>query len=87
MRPLTYFMPTCHDIYEEASAFLGDEMSWWRRAMFRMHLSMCDVCQEVVRQFDLVIRSAAEAVDSTVDELDADVRASLLDEFRASRVD
>lgn len=81
MGPLERLMPSCRDVYVEASQFLDGEMGWWRRLMFRLHLRMCSACAEVVRQFELVRGAAPLAVDGSNDDLRDDVRNALLDEF------
>ena len=44
-------MLSCKEIVEQASDYLEQEMSPWRRLQYRMHLFMCRHCRRFTSQF------------------------------------
>lgn len=41
-------MLNCRDVAHEASDYIDDNLSWWRRLMFRLHLFICHNCRVFV---------------------------------------
>lgn len=50
-------MLKCRDVAEQASAYIDHELSWRGRLGVRLHLMMCRLCREYVRQLSLVART------------------------------
>jgi predicted anti-sigma-YlaC factor YlaD len=49
------WMLTCEQVVSKTSAFVDRDMSWTERLRMRVHLAMCRVCREYVRQVALVV--------------------------------
>ncbi|HUE87946.1 MAG TPA: zf-HC2 domain-containing protein [Vicinamibacterales bacterium] len=47
-------MLKCRDVAERASEYIDHELSWRGYLAVRLHLLMCRVCREYVRQLSLV---------------------------------
>lgn len=41
-------MLNCRDVAHEASDYIDDNLSWWRRLLFRLHLFLCANCRRFV---------------------------------------
>jgi len=50
-------MLKCRDVAEQASEYIDRELSWRGYLAVRLHLLMCRVCREYVRQLALVTRA------------------------------
>lgn len=50
-------MLSCKDISQLASEHIDNEMPFFKRMQFRMHLMMCKNCRRFVEQFQLTIES------------------------------
>lgn len=50
-------MLNCREVAERASEYIDRELSWRGYLAIRMHLLMCRVCREYVRQLVLVTRA------------------------------
>lgn len=73
-------MLTCREVTEMASAYLDRELSWPKKAQFRLHLMMCRHCRQYVDQLAKTVTllqhpPAAPDVD-TEDRLAAIFRAA-----------
>lgn len=50
-------MLNCRDISEHASDFVDGALPFTVRLQMRLHLLMCGICREYVRQMTLVVRA------------------------------
>lgn len=48
-------MLNCQDVAERASAYLDGGLGRWERLQVRLHLALCRVCREYVRQIGLIV--------------------------------
>jgi hypothetical protein len=48
-------MLNCREVSERASDFVDSALPWRVRAQMRLHLLMCRLCREYVRQMALVV--------------------------------
>jgi len=75
-------MPNCREVTERASDFLDAGLPYGARLQMRLHLLMCGICREYVRQMTLVVRTLRRLPQN---EPSAEVRMGLLAMFRAER--
>lgn len=61
-KPLGGSVPTCKDIYRQASSFHDGEMTEAERRAFVEHLEACSPCRDFYRGFQVTIDRAREAV-------------------------
>jgi anti-sigma factor ChrR (cupin superfamily) len=50
-------MLNCREITERASDYVDGTLPWHARLQVRMHLVMCRLCREYIRQMELVVRT------------------------------
>jgi predicted anti-sigma-YlaC factor YlaD len=75
-------MLNCREVSERVSDFLDATLPWSVRLQMRLHLLMCRLCREYVRQMALVIGALRRLPRH---EPAAERRAELLAMFRAER--
>lgn len=73
-------MLNCREITERASDFLDARLPWRERMEVRLHLMMCRICREYVRQMSLVVGALRSLRDS---EAPGEAGDDLLAMFRA----
>ncbi|MPZ19998.1 MAG: anti-sigma factor [Luteitalea sp.] len=75
-------MLTCKDVTERLTAYLEQDLSWWERMQFRLHLAMCKFCRRYVSQMRTTLamlrRLEPSAKGGSID-------ATLREAFRAWR--
>lgn len=49
-------MLSCREVTENASDYLVQELGWWTRLQFEMHLMACRFCRRYVEQLRATIR-------------------------------
>ena len=75
-------MLSCRDIVERASEYLDADLPWRVRLQVRLHLWMCAICREYLRQMRLVVATLRQVPP---DEPPAAPSAEVLETFRGSR--
>ena len=75
-------MLNCREVSEHASDFLDATLPFGVRLQMRLHLLMCRICREYVRQMALVV-SALRRLPRN--EPPAELETELLTVFRAER--
>ena len=75
-------MLNCREVSERASDFLDATLPFGVRLQMRLHLLMCRICREYVRQMALVVSTLRRLPR---DEPPAELKAELLTVFRAER--
>jgi len=75
-------MLNCREITERASDFIDAALPWHVRLEVRLHLMMCRLCREYVRQLALVVRTLRRLPSP---EVAPPVNQELLALFRAER--
>jgi len=75
-------MLNCREITERASDFIDAALPWHVRLEVRLHLMMCRLCREYVRQLALVVRTLRRLPSR---EVAPRVNPELLALFRAER--
>ncbi len=75
-------MLNCREVSERASDFLDAELPYRVRLQIRLHLLMCRICREYVRQMSLVVRTLRRLPRN---EPAAELHMELLAMFRAER--
>ena len=75
-------MLNCREVSERASDFLDATLPACVRLQMRLHLVMCRMCREYVRQMALVVSTLRRLPR---DEPPAELKAELLTVFRAER--
>ncbi len=75
-------MLNCREITERASDFIDAALPWHVRLEVRLHLMMCRLCREYVRQLALVVRTLRRLPSA---EVAPRVNQELLALFRAER--
>ena len=75
-------MLNCREITERASDFIDAGLPWRVRLEVRLHLMMCRLCREYVRQLALVVRTLRRLPRP---EVAPRVNQELLALFRAER--
>jgi predicted anti-sigma-YlaC factor YlaD len=75
-------MLNCREITERASDFLESTLPWHVRLQVRLHLMMCGICREYVRQMALVVRTLQRLPRPRPS---AEMNEDLLALFRAER--
>jgi len=76
-------MLNCRDVTARASDFIDAQLPLRARVQMRMHLLMCRVCREYVRQMALVIRSLRRL--PAQDKPSGTLKRALLQALRAER--
>lgn len=75
-------MLNCREISERTSDFIDAALPWRVRLKVRLHLMMCRLCREYVRQMTLVTRTLRRLPES---EPPGEVSPDQLELFRAER--
>ena len=75
-------MLNCREVSERVSDFLDATLPLSVRLQMRLHLLMCRMCREYVRQMALVVSTLRRLPR---DEPPAELKAELLTVFRAER--
>ncbi len=75
-------MLNCREITERASDFIDAALPWHVRLEVRLHLMMCRLCREYVRQLALVVRTLRRLAKP---EPAPELNQELLALFRAER--
>lgn len=75
-------MLNCREVSERTSEFLDATLPFRVRLQMRLHLLMCRLCREYVRQMALVVGALRRLPQ---DEPPAELRTELLAVFRAER--
>lgn len=78
-------MLNCREVAERASAYLDAGLGWRERLQMRLHLAMCRICREYVRQLGLIVSALHKLPrgpgpdEAFLDRLRAAVRAQAAD--------
>ena len=75
-------MLNCREVSERASDFLDAALPYRERLQVRLHLLMCRICREYVRQMTLVVRTLRRLPRVGAP---AEIQTTLLTMFRAER--
>lgn len=75
-------MLNCRDTSAHASDFLDAALPFTVRLQMRLHLLMCGICREYVRQMALVVRALRRLPRN---EPSSELQTKLLAMFRAER--
>lgn len=75
-------MLNCRDTSERASDFLDAALPFTGRLQMRLHLLMCGICREYVRQMALVVRALRRLPQN---EPPSELQSKLMAMFRAER--
>ena len=62
-------MPSCKDITKHSSDYLDNQLPWWKRPGYRMHLMMCVSCQRYLDQLKLTIATLSHTKEATPPEV------------------
>ncbi|MEE2732898.1 MAG: zf-HC2 domain-containing protein [Pseudomonadota bacterium] len=78
-------MLNCRDVAHEASDYIDQNLSWWRRLMFRLHLFVCAKCRRFVAHVHLTRdflrrRGPLRASDQDIEQVMQRVKTSAPDQ-------
>jgi anti-sigma factor RsiW len=76
---------SCTVFVELVTDYLDGALGPDERAAVDHHLALCPHCVEIVEQWRTVVALAGRLTAADVEAVDAGVRASLMDAFRAGR--